>query len=430
MKKYLYLIACVCIAITSCDSIGGGKNSGPILKPDEQKVKVEETATELMDIMDSKDYKDLAQTSSAFYSALDELTDDDYDFSEVENVVEQMIEDSFQKEDIPNGCAITMNFFLANFKGLVTFGKDKATYQDYDGTKLVWTDSKNDTWTAEISQSGTIKTMDFDTFVSEMDWYDEIHTHTYDLTIGVPEKVTAYMSRNGEKIAEVTVNLKVDVKASDVELKDDIPYVKKGSVSATTTIKVADLTLTVEPSYSVTTGQLKFAQSLYKGKQLIVKTSASCTGKVYDIIEDEEYTITNVNIHADILGKIQVSGTCSDVAGMIEYIENSYPESKSEWQKAAAKLNSYFDVNLYFDGTSNAQASLEFECAEHYDDYFDENYYSLGLVIVFKDGSRYSIDEVYNNEEDMERVEGLYDDFEYWAGTYISLIESYFGDNF
>ena len=115
---------------------------------------------------------------------------------------------------------------------------------------------------------------------------------------------------------------------------------------------------------------------------------------------------------------------------MIEYIENSYPESKSEWQKAAAKLNSYFDVNLYFDGTSNAQASLEFECAEHYDDYFDENYYSLGLVIVFKDGSRYSIDEVYNNEEDMERVEGLYDDFEYWAGTYISLIESYFGDNF
>ena len=430
MKKYLYLIACMCIAFASCDSIGGGgKNTGPILKPDEQKVKIEQTATELMDIMDSKDYKNLVQSASAFYTAIDELTDEDYDISEVEDAVEQMIDNSYQNVDITNGCAITMNFFLANFKGLVTFGKDKATYQNYDGTKVVWTDSKNDTWTAEISQSGTIKTMDFDTFVSEMDWYDEIHTHTYDITIGVPEKVTAYMSRNGEKLAEVTVNLKVDVKASDVELKDDIPYVKKGSVSATTTIKVADLTLTVEPSYSVTTGQLKFSESLYKGKQLIVQTSASCTGKVYDIIEDEEYKITNVNVQANLLGVIQVKGTCSDVEGMLEYVENTYPKSKSDWQKAAAKLNSYFDVNLYFDGTSNAQASLEFECTEYYDDYFDETYYTFGLVIVFNDGSRHSIDEVYG-DTDMERVEGLYDDFEYWAGTYISLFESYFGDNF
>jgi hypothetical protein len=202
MKKYFYLIACMCIAISACDSTGGGgKKSGPALKPDEQKVKIEQTATELMDIMDSKDYKNLAQTSSAFYYALDELDNPGYDWSELEVIGEQIYEDSFQIEELADGCAITMNLFLANAKGLVTLGKNKATYKDYDGTKIVWTDSSNNTWAAEISQSGAVKTMDFNTFVSEMDWYGEIHTHTYDIKVGVPEKVTAYMSRNGEKIA-------------------------------------------------------------------------------------------------------------------------------------------------------------------------------------------------------------------------------------
>lgn len=420
----------MCIAISACDSTGGGgKKSGPALKPDEQKVKIEQTATELMDIMDSKDYKNLAQTSSAFYYALDELDNPGYDWSELEVIGEQIYEDSFQIEELADGCAITMNLFLANAKGLVTLGKNKATYKDYDGTKIVWTDSSNNTWAAEISQSGAVKTMDFNTFVSEMDWYGEIHTHTYDIKVGVPEKVTAYMSRNGEKIAEITVDLKIDVKASDVELKDDIPYVKKGSVSVSTTIKVADLALTIAPSYNVTTGQLKFTESLYKGKQLILETSASCSGKVYEILEEEEIDVTNVNISADILGQIQISGTCSDVAALIEYIENTQPESKSDWQRAAAKLNSFFDVNLRFDETSNVQASLEFECAEHYNDYSDKTYYTLGLVVVFNDGSRYSVEEVYG-DEDMERVEGLLDEFEYWAGTYISLIESYFGGIF
>ena len=421
----------MCIAISACDSTGGGgKKSGPALKPDEQKVKIEQTATELMDIMDSKDYKNLAQTSSAFYYALDELDNPGYDWSELEVIGEQIYEDSFQIEELADGCAITMNLFLANAKGLVTLGKNKATYKDYDGTKIVWTDSSNNTWAAEISQSGTVKTMDFDTFVTESYWGDgNTHTDTYDLTIGVPEKVTAYISRNGEKIAEISVDLKVDIKASDVEFEDSIPYVKKGSVSVSTTIKVADLALTIAPSYNVTTGQLKFTESLYKGKQLILETSASCSGKVYEILEEEEVDVTNVNVQVNLLGQIQVSGTCSDVAALIEYIENTQPESKSDWQRAAAKLNSFFDVNLGFDETSNVQASLEFECAEHYNDYSDKTYYTLGLVVVFNDGSRYSVEEVYG-DEDMERVEGLLDEFEYWAGTYISLIESYFGGIF
>ena len=440
MNKYLYLIACTCIAIASCDTTGGGGTTGPALKPDEQKIKVEETAVEIMDIMDSKDYKDLVQSASVFYKALEEFDDPNYDFSELEEVAGQIYGESFQWEEVSSDkCAITLNLFLANAKGLVTIGDGKVTYQEYDGTKVVWTDDSGNVWTAEISQSGNVKTMDFDTFVQSgvyidgmtTSYWDENHTHTYDITIGVPEKVTAYMSRNGEKLAEVTVDLNINFSADDVEIRDDIPYIKKGSVSVSTNVKVADLNLTISPlSYNVTTGQFQFSETLYKGSQLLLKTSASASGKVYDILETEDYTVKNVNISADLLGKVQVSLTCPDVAKLVEYIENIDPDSeKEEWETAVAKLNSSFDAVLRFDGTSNVQASLEFESVEYYDEEFDEKYYRMALVLGYNDGSRHSLDEIYS-DKDMDRIEGLKNDFEYWAGTYVSLIQSYFGEDF
>ena len=431
MKKIFIAFAGIALLFASCNK-DKGPVEGPALKPDEQKLKIEETARHLMETVTAQEFKDLAKTASAFMVALDEFPSDDYDFEELHKALDEMGEDIFNYDEDEDSFSLYYNFLLANLHGKATFGKDKVTFSDYEGTKVEWTDDKNDKWEAELKQVGKVKKFVLDPVAIEPEGKSEEPEGLMYITVGIPEKLTVKASVNGKKIADITLTFEVDVKTDDILIEEGVHvFINKGAIKISAEVKVDDLTLKVSPislnkkvvNDDEQTADLKLNVSLHMGKQLVLAADLTAKGLAdgNSVLQDLVNVVANVNI----MDEIQVEGKIPSYRSAIDFVQNEGPEddSKEEWERACNGLNDLFDLVVRYDNTTNVQASLEFEAMEY--TYEDDVRYSVSPVIVFNDGSRFNVESVYG-EEDMDRVDSLREDIEYWANSFYALLETYF----
>jgi hypothetical protein len=429
MKKIFIAFAGIALLFASCNK-DKGPVEGPALKPDEQKLKIEETARHLMETVTAQEFKDLAKTSSAFMVALDEFPSDDYDFEELHKALSEMSEDICNYDE--DSFSLYYNFLLANLHGKATFGKDKVTFSDYEGTKVEWTDDKNDKWEAELQQVGKVKKFVLDPVAFEPELKSEEPEGLIYITVGIPEKLTVKASVNGKKIADITLTFEVDVKTDDILIEEGVEvYINKGAIKISAEVKVDDLTLKVSPisvnkkivNDDEQTVDAKLNVSLHMGKQLVLAADLTAKGLAdgNSALQDIANVVANVNI----MDEIQVEGKIPSYRTFIEYTRYGVPEedTRSEWEKAVDKLNDLFDLAVRYDNTTNVQATLEFEVEEDLED--DYNPYRASPVIVFNDGSRFNVESVYG-EDDMDRVDNLMKDIEYWVNSFYALLETYF----
>jgi hypothetical protein len=429
MKKIFIAFAGIALLFASCNK-DKGPVEGPALKPDEQKLKIEETARHLMETVTAQEFKDLAKTSSAFMVALDEFPSDDYDFEELHKALSEMSEDICNYDE--DSFSLYYNFLLANLHGKATFGKDKVTFSDYEGTKVEWTDDKNDKWEAELQQVGKVKKFVLDPVAFEPELKSEEPEGLIYITVGIPEKLTVKASVNGKKIADITLTFEVDVKTDDILIEEGVEvYINKGAIKISAEVKVDDLTLKVSPisvnkkivNDDEQTVDAKLNVSLHMGKQLVLAADLTAKGLAdgNSALQDIANVVANVNI----MDEIQVEGKLPSYRTFIEYSRNGVPEedTRSEWEKAVDKLNDLFELAVRYDNTTNVQATLEFEVEEDLED--DYNPYRASPVIVFNDGSRFNVESVYG-EDDMDRVDNLMKDIEYWVNSFYALLETYF----
>lgn len=429
MKKFFIAFAGIALLFASCNK-DKGPVEGPALKPDEQKLKIEETARHLMETVTAQEFKDLAKTASAFLVALDEFPSDDYDFEELHKALSEMSEDIYNYDE--DSFSIYYNYLLANLHGKATFGKDKVTFSDYEGTKVEWTDDKNDKWEAELQQVGKVKKFVLDPVAFEPELKSEEPEGLIYITVGIPEKLTVKASVNGKKIADITLTFEVDVKTDDILIKEGVEVlINKGAIKISAEVKVDDLTLKVSPisvnkkivNDDEQTMDAKLNVSLHMGKQLVLAADLTAKGLAdgNSVLQDIVNVVANVNI----MDEIQVEGKIPSYRTFIEYLRDGVPEedTRSEWEKAVDKLNDLFELAVRYDNTTNVQATLEFEVEEDLED--DFNPYRATPVIVFNDGSRFNVESVYG-EEDMDRVDSLMEDIEYWANSFYALLETYF----
>jgi hypothetical protein len=429
MKKIFIAVAGIALLFASCNK-DKGPVEGPALKPDEQKLKIEETARHLMETVTAQEFKDLAKTSSAFMVALDEFPSDDYDFEELHKALSEMSEDICNYDE--DSFSLYYNFLLANLHGKATFGKDKVTFSDYEGTKVEWTDDKNDKWEAELQQVGKVKKFVLDPVAFEPELKSEEPEGLIYITVGIPEKLTVKASVNGKKIADITLTFEVDVKTDDILIEEGVEvYINKGAIKISAEVKVDDLTLKVSPisvnkkivNDDEQTIDAKLNVSLHMGKQLVLAADLTAKGLAdgNSALQDIANVVANVNI----MDEIQVEGKLPSYRTFIEYSRNGVPEedTRSEWEKAVDKLNDLFELAVRYDNTTNVQATLEFEVEEDLED--DYNPYRATPVIVFNDGSRFNVESVYG-EDDMDRVDNLMKDIEYWVNSFYALLETYF----
>ena len=152
--------------------------------------------------------------------------------------------------------------------------------------------------------------------------------------------------------------------------------------------------------------------------KLILSEKISGNGKVY--IESERWTAKKINVELDIMGLMQIKGSCPDANSIYNITENSDPDSMEEWDATVEKINKLFDLSVYFDGGDVKQAQLILEPRVHSYDW--DTWYDVEVAIEFNDGSRYLLEEYFNEDN----FSGTVGEAESFAEKYERLFEKYF----
>ena len=429
MKKLFFLFLCVCIAAVSCDQKNADGTDGPvIINPDDiivdkndvlddeaQKLKLEQVATKLMDMFPADEYEDMMELSKVMYSHCDRyFTDEDYDWSDLEDAGEDIagtLYDEKQKGEYK--WQYTYTLFLSNCTGIVTLDKNEAS----DITKVIIKDVDGEDWEAVVTPKRLKKVFLGEFLETYYDYYEDIeYTDVYNVTVEIPASLSLEVKRNGRFFAEVEVKF-------DYEVSKDGVDIEKDQIGVEAEIKIDDLALTLKnASYDASTGKVEFSQSLRKDDYFIF--SQSLKGKAeleYDEDEDGYVYIEDwdgeVEVELNVLGELQIKGTCRDLNKLSGYLEDEY-DSEKDCEKAAERVTGLVDLGVYYDGTSTRQASVEFDPVVEDNGYGDE-FYWIEPVLVFGDGSRYFFYDYFD-----DRIfDDLVEDFEDFIYDYEDMVE-------
>ena len=432
MKKAFFLIIGILAAICSCkpdaiedpdgpsiinpdDIIVGDKET---LEPDSQKEKLEQVATKMIDIFPADEYEDVMEMCAEAITHGESIFDDDYDWSELEDVWEDISEKFLTQEEISDyETRYFLYLFFSNCTGTVEFGEKKATYKKSSNTKAIFYGDNGEKWEAEITPKGLKEVylgewMDtyYDYYYDwETDTYEEYwYTEYYNVTVEVPSSLTASLKRDGKTIAEVSFSIDHNIGKDGVDIE-------KNYISASCEVIIDDLKYTVtQVMYNAKNGNAELTSSLYKGDIFIFSESFSGNAS-YDIDEEgyiEDWDGKTASFKLNILGEIQMTGSCSNIKRLSELADSDI-RSENDLERCVNNMNSLIDIAVYYDGTSIKQAAIELEPMVEEDSYYGNSYW-IEPVIVFEDGSRYLFYEYFEE-----------DDFQYLIKKFERLMENY-----
>lgn len=429
MKKIIWASLIAMMSFVACDEVKqGGDDPDQDYEQDFEpitqngfKVKLEDAAEQFMNEFPASEYEELASTVAGMVEyCSDTFGGPDYDLSALEEVYEERYDKFFSEEFVSETVtSYSFLFLLSECKGHLEFGKNGVTYRDSKDTSAEFTDGDGVVWTLSIIPSGSTRRVFLGEFCDV--WYgwdydpslgesvEREYEDYYDITIEIPEKLTVELKKNGRDYASVVIGLDVKVSSGGVDIERD-------AFSFSTTVVFEGLEYTVgKVAYNASTGNLEVSSVLKKDGKLIVSEKVTANGKVY--WETEKWTAKKINVEVDILGLVQIKGTCPDVNSIVNIIENSEPETDEDFEEVLKTLNSMFSLGVYFDGEQIKRAELLLE--PRIDDYGD---YYVNFVIEFDDGSK-TVVEGFFNEDNFSGTVGEAGSF---FEDYIDLFEEYF----
>ena len=124
----------------------------------------------------------------------------------------------------------------------------------------------------------------------------------------------------------------------------------------------------------------------------------------------------------DIIGEIQVKGSCSNAMEAAEELELiwealSYYNHETGGEKTpnlieanrhVDNFNAKFKINVYYDGKDTKQAAVKFAIAET-EVYYGRTYYDVIPIIEFNDGSKYKIEEFFTEHAFGDLIDSFYE---------------------
>lgn len=412
MKKIFYAVALIIMMSMSCDP-----DPGPAIGSEEQKEKLENAANELMTEFSADNYEDLAKIVEDCCDYGFNDFPEDYDWSDLEDALEEKLDKLYSMEEL-SGDAVshTVLILMSECNGHVTIGKNKATYKPADDARL-FVETDDAEWEIILKPVGKVQEMYLGEFMGyNYDWetgteYEEY----YDITVEVPESLVLQINRNGSQFAKVTLNFNINLSEYGVDIEKD-----KASVS--TVFEFQGLELTVNRfSYNAATGAAESSAQLKNNGKMIFSYKVSGVGKV-DIEDEDNWIAKKINVEADLMGKIQIAGSCPDAKSLVSIFDNADPYTAADWERIVNNANKLFDLSVYYDGGSTEQAKLVLEPRWHESEWGDDYY--VELAIEFADGSRYLLYEFFTEENFQEVINGAMSFIE----GYEDLLEKYFGD--
>lgn len=263
-----------------------------------------------------------------------------------------------------------------------------------------------------------------DTYISN-DYYDRTQC-----TIGVPEHIVVTLTQNNSQVVRTAIDIDLG------SIQDERFDISKNNLTLAVLVE-ANNGYRFNLSQVAYTANSKAAVSFEMSKNNSPLITVATTADVHDIpscnvdafssenFDPDDYDTDNTNannafVKVDVMGKVQIQGTLSDVRKFVDYIEDADDNSSNEslYKSYLNQANGLADVNLFYDNTSTKQATVSLE------PFIDESwsgstYWTMEPVLNFYDGSSYSTFEAFFNDDDFKSV---IDTFKTLSNRYADLV--------
>lgn len=467
MKKLvsLLLIGSVFSLSSALVSCGGDDDSvdSPIVNPDpiepeepskneamtplEQKEYLDVIARGFMDKTPASDFNEI----SKLYNHISNTYTDNYDWDVVEDWGREIFESlkeslgTTDKEQEKYSWG-EYNYIYTNYKALVMASNFKGQFKAIgnkwelskaDDLQFIFSDQYGKECVLKLVTSGNVKKV----FIGNIDeWVDYKSNSTDDyyisndyydrtqLTVGVPENIVVTLTQGGSQVVKVTVKLNIG------DLSNDKFDLSKNQLTASTLVElnngykfnVSQVAYNGNNKTSVSFDMSKNGESLASvafSSDISGIPSCNIDAMVSGNIDEEDFNnsnMKNVYVKLDIMGKLQIQGTLSDVRKFTDYINEADDNDDDEktFKSYVNQANSLANVNLFYDGKSTKQATVTLEAFEE-ESWNGTKYWYMEPMLNFYDGSSYSTFDAFFNDKDFKSV---IDAFEKLADNYASLI--------
>ena len=467
MKKLvsLLLIGSVFSLSSALVSCGGDDDSvdSPIVNPDPI-VPEEPSKNEAMTPLEQKEYLDVIargfmdKTPASDFNEISKLCNhisntytDSYDWDEVgdwgseifESLKESLGTTNKEQEKYSWG---EYNYIYTNYKALVMASNFKGQFKAIgnkwelskaDDLQFIFSDQHGKECVLKLVTSGNVKKV----FIGNIDeWVDYNYDYSNDyyisndyydrtqLTVGVPENIVVTLTQGGSQVVKVTVKLNIG------DLSNDKFDLSKNQLTASTLVElnngykfnVSQVAYNGNNKTSVSFDMSKNGESLASvafSSDISGIPSCNIDAMVSGNIDEEDFNnsnMKNVYVKLDIMGKLQIQGTLSDVRKFTDYINEADDNDDDEktFKSYVNQANSLANFNLFYDGKSTKQATVTLEAFEE-ESWNGMKYWYMEPMLNFYDGSSYSTFDAFFNDKDFKSV---IDAFEKLADNYASLI--------
>lgn len=467
MKKLvsLLLIGSVFSLSSALVSCGGDDDSvdSPIVNPDPIKPE-EPSQNEAMTPLEQKEYLDVIargfmdKTPASDFNEISKLCNhisntytDNYDWDEVGDWGSEIFESlkeslgTTDKEQEKDSWG-EYNYIYTNYKALVMASNFKGQFKAIgnkwelskaDDLQFIFSDQHGKECVLKLVTSGNVKKV----FIGNIDeWVDYKSNSTDDyyisndyydrtqLTVGVPENIVVTLTQGGSQVVKVTVKLNIG------DLSNDKFDLSKNQLTASTLVElnngykfnVSQVAYNGNNKTSVSFDMSKNGESLASvafSSDISGIPSCNIDAMVSGNIDEEDFNnsnMKNVYVKLDIMGKLQIQGTLSDVRKFTDYINEADDKDDDEktFKSYVNQANSLANFNLFYDGKSTKQATVTLEAFEE-ESWNGMKYWYMEPMLNFYDGSSYSTFDAFFNDKDFKSV---IDAFEKLADNYASLI--------
>lgn len=467
MKKLvsLLLIGSVFSLSSVLVSCGGDDDSvdSPIVNPDPI-VPEEPSKNEAMTPLEQKEYLDVIargfmdKTPASDFNEISKLCNhisntytDNYDWDEVGDWGSEIFESlkeslgTTDKEQEKDSWG-EYNYIYTNYKALVMASNFKGQFKAIgnkwelskaDDLQFIFSDQHGKECVLKLVTSGNVKKV----FIGNIDeWVDYNYDYSNDyyisndyydrtqLTVGVPENIVVTLTQGGSQVVKVTVKLNIG------DLSNDKFDLSKNQLTASTLVElnngykfnVSQVAYNGNNKTSVSFDMSKNGESLASvafSSDISGIPSCNIDAMVSGNIDEEDFNnsnMKNVYVKLDIMGKLQIQGTLSDVRKFTDYINEADDNDDDEktFKSYVNQANSLANFNLFYDGKSTKQATVTLEAFEE-ESWNGIKYWYMEPMLNFYDGSSYSTFDAFFNDKDFKSV---IDAFEKLADNYASLI--------
>ena len=409
----------------------------------EQKEYLETVAKELMTLMPSTDFRDLADLGMY----IKDIYVEKYDWDDVGDWASDLFETARKslgttdKDESKSYRTYVYNNYRAlliasNYYAHFTANNGRWIREKANDLQFSFTDKNGSPCVLKVETSGSTKDVCVLNYYdnSKSDYSGSTYIKYYDRTkciVRVPENIVVTLTQGGRQTMKTTV--KINLKSLTGEEYD----ISQNSLSVSTLVElnngyrvnVSDITYQANSKAAV---QL----SVSKNNQALVSVSVasdvsgipSCNVSAFsektfdfDNYDTESANAKGALVKIDVLGKVQLQGVVADARKCYDYLEsandNKYKET--DFKSYINQFNSLIDINLFYNNKSEKQASVKMEAFSE-SRWNGETRWDAEPVLYFYDGTAYSTFKAFFNDRDFKAV---IDDFKNLSNRYANLID-------